>query len=145
MSELSNGCRMYLEGGKTPISGLLNALSFLRETLGEASWVGFYVDDGESLKLSYFSGAPACEDISYGKGVVGKCHAEKKDIYVPDVSKFPGYISCDPRAKSETVYFLKKQGKFYVFDIDSPRINGLENVFLELKECGRILLESPLL
>lgn len=145
MKQYSEGAKFYLNEDGSSLANLLNALSFIKEELGEGSFVGFYKFNGEYLELSYFQGAPACLKISPNKGAVGTSFYKKEDIYVPDVSLFPGYISCDPRAASEAVYYLEKEGKIYIFDIDSPKLDGLKEAFLDLKKAGEILLSSPLL
>ena len=102
----------------------------VKEALGENSWVGLYVYQEEEnlLNLGPFQGSPACESIKPGKGVVGTSYAAKRPMYVPDVSKFPGYISCDARVKSEAVYPIVYQEQVIaIFDVDSCEIDGLKN------------------
>ena len=105
------------------VSLLSNAAAFLYEKLGDVCWVGFYlVDDKGDLYLGPFQGRPACVSISRGKGVCGTSLAEGRTLIVPDVSKFPGYISCDAEACSEIVIPIRHAGQVVaVLDLDSPR------------------------
>lgn len=104
------------------VSLLSNAAAFLNEHLDDVCWVGFYlVDDKGDLYLGPFQGKAACVNISRGKGVCGTSLAEGRTVIVPDVSAFPGYISCDAEARSEVVIPMKdNEGRtFAVLDIDS--------------------------
>ncbi len=111
-----------LSNSSHQVSLLSNAAAFLYEKLGDVCWVGFYlVDDKGDLYLGPFQGRPACVSISRGKGVCGTSLAEGRTLIVPDVSKFPGYISCDAEARSEIVIPIKdnKGNVRAVLDIDS--------------------------
>ncbi len=47
---------------------------------------------------------------------------------MPDVSKFSGYIACDPTTRSEIAVPLLNWGKLLgVLDIDSPDLNRFED------------------
>jgi len=119
-----------LNGSGNFLAKLLNSLSLVREALGQGAWVGLYVYDGKDnvLNLGPFQGTPACESIKPGKGVVGTCYAAKRPMYVPDVSLFPGYISCDSKTQSEAVFPIIYQDQVIaVFDIDSNEKDGLKN------------------
>ena len=58
--------------------------------------------------------------ISLGKGVCGAAANERKTIIVPDVSKFPGHIPCDPQSRSEIDILLG------VLDLDSPQLHRFD-------------------
>ena len=67
-------------------------------------WTGFYrVTGPDLLRVGPYQGTLGCLDIAFGRGVCGTAAAERRTIIVADVSKFPGHISCDARAKSEIV------------------------------------------
>jgi GAF domain-containing protein len=60
-----------------------------------------------------------------------------RSVTVPDVSKFPGHITCDARARSEIVVpVVGSEGDLIaVFDVDSERIDAFsedDRVGLEL-------------
>ena len=100
---------------------IANALSMIKEILGEKSWVGFYLRCGGKWVLGPFQGSPACEKIAFGKGVVGSCGEGKRTLSVEDVNRFPGYICCDSIAKSEICVPLLINGCVQaIFDIDLP-------------------------
>jgi putative methionine-R-sulfoxide reductase with GAF domain len=117
------------------IGRILNALSMLKSQMPEKAWVGFYADDGVSLKLSYFQGTPACEDIPYSRGVVGAAYREKGEIIVDDVTEFPGYICCDEAAASEYCLYVDD----LVFDVDYPKGFPIREDAKTLFEAGRII------
>jgi len=119
-----------LNGNGNALAKMLNALAMVKEALGENAWVGLYVyqEADNVLNLGPFQGSPACETIKPGKGVVGTSYAAKRPMYVPDVSKFPGYISCDTRVNSEAVFPIVYQDQVIaIFDVDSPKLDGLKN------------------
>ena len=129
---------------KLRLPHLYNALSLLHQCLGEDSWVGLYIQEGDELFLGPFQGTPACERILSGKGVVGVCQKERRVIAVKDVTEFPGYICCDAKAKSEIcVPLLQKDDSIVVLDIDLSYIHdfsGEEDLFVEVgKELNRFL------
>lgn len=112
------------------LAKLLNMLSLVKESLGEGSWVGLYVYDEKTnqLNLGPFQGSPACVTIRPGKGVVGTSYAAKKPMYIPDVSLFPGYISCDSRVQSEAVFpIVYHEQVVAIFDVDSMAKDGLKD------------------
>lgn len=116
----------------------------------EFSWVGFYLKPRSSkvLTLGPFQGKPACTRIKVGQGVCGQAVKLRKTIIVPDVSKFPGHIYCDPDSKSEIVVPMIKKGYVLgVLDVDSYKYNTfdeidrfyLENIVEIIMNKGRIL------
>jgi L-methionine (R)-S-oxide reductase len=124
------------------ISKLGNSLALIKEALGNDSWVGLYLFDEKNnvLFLGPFQGSPACETIKPGKGVVGTCYAAKRPLYIDDVKKFPGYIACDSKTKSEAVFPLKLgEDVIGVFDIDSPKIDGLKDDLKILEEAASLI------
>ena len=140
--ELILGVRTYLEMDGPKRANFLNALSFIHKWLGQDSWVGFYLYDEKEdvLNLSLFQGTPACLKIKPERGVVGACFMKQKEIYVPDVRLFPGYIACDEKSLSEVVFYLKdKEGRIAIFDIDSPTIDGLKEKNADLREVSLLL------
>jgi L-methionine (R)-S-oxide reductase len=131
-----------------PLLGrLLNAFSLLKDALGERAWVGLYLYDekNKALLLGPFVGTPACEKIPLNKGVVGACYRKEKEILVPDVLKFPGYISCDALVKSEACFPLYKNQKIIgVFDLDFAVSSGYENDLPLLRKVASLLNDYPL-
>jgi GAF domain-containing protein len=114
-----------------------NTSALLMQCLPDVNWVGFYFTEGKELVLGPFQGKTACTRISFGRGVCGRAAAEARTIIVPDVSKFPGHIVCDPASRSEIVIPLLNWNKLRgVLDVDSAKLNrfdaddqeGLESV-----------------
>lgn len=112
--------------------------------LPEINWAGFYLLEGQTLRLGPFQGLPACLDIAIGRGVCGTSAMQKKTLIVPDVELFPGHIACDSNSRSEIVVPLfKNDNLFGVLDIDSPRPNRFDDedrIGLEL--IANMLMQS---
>ena len=114
--------KALLHGTDNLVSRLSNASAFINEALPDVCWVGFYlVNENGDLYLGPFQGKPACIRIKRGKGVCGTALSEDRTVIVPDVTEFPGYLSCDATAKSEVVIPLHdSSGEVAaVLDIDS--------------------------
>jgi L-methionine (R)-S-oxide reductase len=60
--------------------------------------------------------------------VCGKAARERRTVIVPDVSRFPGHIACDARARSEIVVpvFDPAGTLLAVFDVDSSRVDRFD-------------------
>jgi L-methionine (R)-S-oxide reductase len=105
------------------LTDLSNFSAFVFHTLPNLNWAGFYLFDGEKLRLGPFVGKPACTEIRLGRGVCGSAFVEKKALIVPDVQAFPGHIACDSASRSELVLPLLAGEECYgVFDLDSPTL-----------------------
>lgn len=106
------------------LSDLSNFSSIVFHHFPEINWAGFYLDDGQKLRLGPFCGKPACTEIAYDRGVCGAAFSQKKTLIVADVDQFPGHITCDSASKSELVIPIYSKGQpIGVFDVDSPVIN----------------------
>jgi len=121
-----------------------NASAALKFLVHDLNWVGFYLSEGDVLRLGPFSGKPAVTEIPIGQGVCGTAAKTGETIVVPDVHQFPGHIACDLFSNSEIVIPLFKNGKLIgVLDIDSPEINRFSDEdILELKKLAAYLAES---
>jgi GAF domain-containing protein len=87
-------------------------------------WTGFYrVVAPDLLRVGPYQGSLGCLEIPFGKGVCGTAAAERRTIIVPDVSRYPGHITCDARAKSEVVVpVVDRAGTLIgVLDVDSDK------------------------
>jgi L-methionine (R)-S-oxide reductase len=85
-------------------------------------WTGFYrVVSPELLRVGPYQGTLGCLEIAFGRGVCGTAAAERKTIFVADVTRFPGHIACDARSRSEIVVpvFNAIGDLIAVLDIDS--------------------------
>lgn len=121
--------KLLLDKDDNSLSNLSNFTAALKQTFRKISWVGFYLYDGEKLFLGPFQGKVACTSIAIGKGVCGTSAKLKTTIIVPDVSKFPGHISCDPDSNSEIVIPIIKDGNLFgVLDLDSTDLNSFSEV-----------------
>lgn len=112
-----------LEGESDPLANLSNAAALLAQSLDRINWCGFYLLRGEELVLGPFQGKPACVRIAPGKGVCGTAAAGRETLIVPDVSRFPGHIACDPASRSEIVVPILENGVLRgVLDVDAPEV-----------------------
>jgi len=101
----------------------------LKEEIPYYFWVGFYLLRGDFLELGPSRGPPACNRIAL-TGVCGRALKERRAIIVPDVSVFPGHITCDPRSKSEIALpvFNGKGDVIAVLDVDSDMLGSFDDV-----------------
>ena len=90
-------------------------------------WTGFYRLVGGRLVIGPYIGTVGCLQIEIGRGVCGTAAAQRRTLIVPDVSKFPGHIACDPNSKSEIVVPVLRAGELLgVFDVDSDQLNAFD-------------------
>lgn len=123
------------------LSDFSNFTSFFYHRLPQISWIGFYLDDGSSLKLGPFQGKIACTDIAYTRGVCGAAFSQRKSLIVEDVHKFPGHIACDPESRSEIVIPLRVGDQYLgVLDVDSTIEGRFSKEDLALFEKALIIL-----
>ena len=119
--EMTRSLGALLDGESDALANLSNASGLLAQTLDRINWCGFYLLRGEELVLGPFQGKPACVRIALGQGVCGTAAARRETLVVPDVSRFPGHIACDPASRSEIVVPIVESGKLRgVLDVDSP-------------------------
>jgi len=113
----------------------------LKEKIPYYFWVGFYFPKGEFLELGPSMGPPACNRIA-ATGVCGRAAKERRAIIVPDVSVFPGHITCDPRSKSEIALpvFDSRDNIIAVLDVDSEELESFDETDREWLE--RILHDA---
>jgi GAF domain-containing protein len=117
-----------LEGEEDALANLANAAALLAQSLEAINWCGFYLLRGEELVLGPFQGKPACVRIPIGKGVCGAAARERATVVVPDVSRFPGHITCDPASRSEIVVPILEDGTLRgVLDIDAPEVGRFDH------------------
>lgn len=115
------GAESLLDPAIHPLSNLANISAYIRFTLPDINWSGFYFLLDGVLNLGPFCGLPACISIPLGRGVCGTAAKLNETQCVPDVHAFPGHIACDCNSRSELVVPLHLDGKVVgVLDIDSP-------------------------
>lgn len=123
------------ENSSNYVGNRANVSALLYFGMPNVSWAGFYLLEGNSLKLNCFCGKPACLEIPIGKGVCGRAAESKQTVMVADVHTFSGHIACDSDSNAEIVVPIIKKGSLYgVLDIDSykkDRFTENEKQFLE--------------
>ena len=127
-----------LSGIGDDVAGMATLSALLHHAFGHL-WTGFYrVVSPNRLLIGPYQGTLGCLEIEFGRGVCGKAAAEQRTVIVPDISRFPGHITCDARARSEIVVtvFDPNRSLIAVLDIDSAKeatfdqrdANGLERI-----------------
>jgi len=110
-----------LQGEPDLIANLGNVAAALKEQFGWL-WVGFYLVREGELVLGPFQGPVACTRIQKGRGVCGTSWATGKVLIVPEVSAFPGHISCSSLSRSEIVLPVFRGREIVgVLDVDSEQ------------------------
>lgn len=112
-----------LEGVDDEVCAMATVSCLVHHAFGHL-WTGFYRVVGPGLlRVGPYQGTLGCLEIRFGKGVCGTAAAERRTVVVPDVSAFPGHITCDGRSASEIVVpvFGKGGQLIAVFDVDSER------------------------
>ena len=112
-----------LSGIDDDIAGMATISTMVHHSFGYL-WTGFYrVVAPGLLRVGPYQGSLGCLEIPFGKGVCGTAAAERRTIIVPDVSRYPGHITCDARAKSEVVVpVVDRAGTLIgVLDVDSDK------------------------
>ncbi|HEY0528921.1 MAG TPA: GAF domain-containing protein [Gemmatimonadaceae bacterium] len=126
-AELNAHSEAILDGIDDEITAMATFATLVHHAFGHL-WTGFYrtAIPGELLRVGPYQGSLGCLEIAFGHGVCGKAAAEKKTVIVPDVEKFPGHITCDPRSRSEIVVpVVGQRGDLIgVFDVDSDRLDA---------------------
>ena len=138
---LAKQVESLIEGEDNVMGQLANAAALLHETMGWW-WTGFYLVDGDQLRLGPFQGPVACYNIKRGRGVCGTAWQENRTIVVPDVEQFPGHIACSSLSRSEIVVPLRdSDGNVTgVLDIDSKDLATFDEVDARgLEEIARII------
>jgi L-methionine (R)-S-oxide reductase len=129
------------------IAGMATMSALLHHAFGHL-WTGFYrVVSPNLLRVGPYQGTVGCLEIEFGHGVCGSAAAEQRTIVVPDVERFTGHITCDPRSKSEIVspVFDRSGALIAILDIDSTRraafdqqdADGLERILRWFAGEGR--------
>lgn len=109
------------------LANLGNAAAEMFAWIPDVNWVGFYLLKQGELVLGPFQGRPACVRIQVGRGVCGTAVSTARSQVVPDVSTFPGHITCDVRSRSEIVVPVLSAGKVVaVLDLDSAELGTFD-------------------
>lgn len=119
------------EGGVTldDIALMATINSVLAYRFPHFFWTGFYRVCGERLVVGPYIGTVGCLQIDIGRGVCGTAAEQRRTIIVPDVTKFPGHIACDPNSKSEIVVpvFDRDRTLIAVLDVDSDQLDAFDD------------------
>ena len=134
--------RSLLKGEYDFVANTANFSALVYNSLPDVNWAGFYLLQDHELVLGPFQGKPACVRIPLGKGVCGFAAKQCETVIVPNVSEFPGHISCDPASKSEIVIPLFDGERVLgVLDLDSASLGRFDDQDAEgLNELVTVLV-----
>ncbi len=111
-----------LIGGRSPslVAAMATVCAVLHGKMPHHSWTGFYFVAGEDeLHIGPYQGPVACQVLK-GQGVCLHAVRTRAAVVVPDVTAFPGHITCDARSKSEIAVPVIASGRVVaVLDADS--------------------------
>jgi GAF domain-containing protein len=118
------------EGGESldEIALMATINSVLANRFPHYFWTGFYRVCGDRLVIGPYIGTVGCLQIAFGRGVCGTAAERRETIIVPDVTRFPGHIACDPSSRSEIVVpvFDRDAKLIAVLDVDSSELNAFD-------------------
>ncbi len=134
MTKESRYTRIYnqlaelLQQTDDPVAKMASIAALLHYKMNGFFWTGFYILRAGELIVGPYQGPLACQKLEKNKGVCWTGIQQKRPVIVPDVSKFPGHISCDSRSRSELVIpvFDEGGGIKAVMDIDSKSLNHFD-------------------
>lgn len=129
----------------TPLSRMSTITAVLHNKMEHFFWTGYYLLDDGDLYVGPYQGPVACQLLERGKGVCWAAVERDAAQIVPDVSQFPGHISCDSRSKSEITLPVKdKNGTIMaVLDIDAKEMDQFNAVdSLYLKKINNLIYRS---
>ena len=126
-AELQRQLAAVLDGMTDQLAAMATVSALVHHAFGFL-WTGFYrvVEPGRLLRVGPYQGTLGCLEIRFGSGVCGTAAAERRTIIVPNVSVFPGHITCNARARSEIVVPVtgSKGELIAVFNVDADRPNA---------------------
>ena len=119
------------EGGASldDIALMATVNSILANRFPHFFWTGFYRVCGDRLVVGPYIGTIGCLQVGFGRGVCGTAAARRETVIVPDVTKFPGHIACDPNSKSEIVVpvFDRDGALIAVLDVDASSLDAFDD------------------
>jgi len=128
-AELRRHMDAILDGVDDQVTAMATMAALVHHAFGHL-WTGFYrvAVPGQLLRVGPYQGSLGCVDIAFGRGVCGSAAAESKTQIVPDITKYPGHITCDARSRSEIVVpvFGQQGDLIAVLDVDSDHLDAFD-------------------
>jgi GAF domain-containing protein len=128
--QLDGHIRAVLAGVRDDVAAMATISALVHHAFGHL-WTGFYrvVMPDELLRVGPYQGTLGCLEIRIGRGVCGTAAAERRSVIVPDVTAFPGHITCDARSRSEIVIPVtgRSGALIAVLDIDSDQVAAFDD------------------
>jgi len=128
--QLDGHIRAVLAGVRDDVAAMATMSALVHHAFGHL-WTGFYrvVTPGELLRVGPYQGTLGCLEVRIGRGVCGTAAADRRSVIVPDVTIFPGHITCDARSRSEIVVPVtgRSGALIAVLDIDSDQVAAFDD------------------
>ncbi len=139
--------KLLITGETDDVAIMATVVCELRSAFNYFDWVGFYrVTEPKLLKVGPYQGGHGCLQISFDRGVCGKCATDKETQVVPNVNDLPYHIACLSSTLSEVVVpVLDKSGEVIaVLDVDSDQKNMFDDVDKKHLESVAELISSQI-
>lgn len=124
---LTNKIMRIVKSASSKNEKLQNICTILKTDIPYYNWVGFYIGDEVTKKLTLgpYVGAPTEHTkIPFGSGICGQAAVRKDTFIVQDVTSESNYLSCSPDVRAEIVIPVMKGGHIVAeLDIDSHSIS----------------------
>ena len=129
-SKLTSHCEFLNSDEYSKISKMALSSTLIMKFIPNLVFAGYYTFQNNQLEIGPYQGdVIACSPIQKGKGVCGKSFELEKEIIVPNVNEFSGYIACDSITKSEIVIpVFHNNTIFAILDIDGKNFNQFDEI-----------------
>ena len=127
-------------------AALTAAVTVLKTTFPQYTWVGIYLLDGDELVLGPYLGKPSPHTrIPLGRGICGAAAEAGTTIVVDDVHSDPRYLACSIETQSEIVVPILRGGTVVgEIDIDSDARAAFGRDDQQMLEAVAVILSEKL-
>lgn len=121
--QLIESIRTAIQKGRSGNEVLDIAIKLIDSFSDDFNWTGFYLLDGEELRVGPYVGPPTPHTrIKLNQGICGAAASQKQSIIVDDVNADPRFLACSITTRSEIVVPLMDGDRCLgEIDIDSNR------------------------
>ena len=129
-NKLTSHCEFLNSDEYSKISKMALSSTLIMKFIPNIVFAGYYTVQNNQLEIGPYQGdVIACSPIQKGNGVCGKSFELEKEIIVPNVNEFSGYIACDSITKSEIVLpVFHNNAIFAILDIDGKNLNQFDKI-----------------
>lgn len=144
-SKLLDQIKALIKGETDEIALYSTVCCELYHNISDLNWAGFYRNVNGLLKVGPYQGTHGCLEVTFDRGVVGKCARERAIQVVDDISKLKYHIACSSDTKSEVCLpLLDEHGSTKaVLDLDSTVFGKFDEELVKfLKDLINLLGNS---